>query len=39
MAYRLINGKYASGKRFTARDVLQSPTLPGFRKSTRSLFV
>jgi hypothetical protein len=39
MAYRLIDGKYGPGKRFTARDVLQSPTLPSLRKSTRSLFV
>ena len=39
MAYRLIDGKYGPGRRFTARDVLQSPTLPGLRKSTRSLFV
>ncbi|MGZ8485107.1 MAG: Uma2 family endonuclease [Candidatus Binatia bacterium] len=39
MAHRLIDSKYGPGKRFTARDVLQSPALPGFRKSTRSLFV
>lgn len=37
--YRLIDGKYGAGKRFSARDTLQSPMLPGFRKSTRSLFV
>lgn len=37
--YRLIGGKYGAGKRFSARDTLQSQILPGFRKPTRSLFV
>lgn len=39
IVHRLVDGKYGTGKRFTARDILQSHILPGFRKSTRSLFV
>jgi len=38
IVYHLVDGKYGTGKRFTARDMLQSRVLPGFRKSTRSLF-
>lgn len=37
--YRLLDGKYTAGKRFTARDTFQSSLLPGLRRSTRSLFV
>jgi Uma2 family endonuclease len=39
IVYRLVDGKYGQGKRFTARDALQSHALPSFRNSTRSLFV
>ncbi len=39
IVYHLADGKYGPGKRFSARDLLRSQTFPGFRKSTRSLFV
>ena len=39
IVYRLNDGKFGLAKRFTARDILHSQTLPGFGKSTRSLFV
>jgi Uma2 family endonuclease len=39
IAYNLDGAKYGPGKRFAARDILQSRMLPGFRKTTRSMFV
>lgn len=39
IAYNLDGTKYGPGKRFAARDIIQSRMLPGFRKSTRSMFV
>jgi Uma2 family endonuclease len=39
IVYNLNDSKYGPGKRFTARDILHSQNLPGFGKSTRSLFI